>query len=423
MAGLLAAHVLARHFERVTLIERDHLPDGPEPRKGVPQGRHFHILLKRGAQALGELFPGLPHALEAGGATAVDIGADMQIYQFGGYKIRCATGAVLLFLSRPFLEWQVRTRVLRAPNIVLREQCAVVGLDATAAQDRITGVHVTGGDAPIAADLVVDASGRGSQSPVWLAALGYPQAAETTVSVDIGYTSRIYRRTPRDLDGSKAAYCLPKPPRERRHGALFPMEGDRWIAELGGWLGEEAPADERGFLEFARSLPAPEIGRALPRLEPLSDFAIHRFPADRWRHYERVGRFPEGVLVAGDAICSFNPVYGQGMTLAALEAQALDVCLAHGDENLAARFFRAAARAIAPAWLLTTSEDLRHPGATGARSFGLRVANWYTACVFRATMRDPVVLRAFLEVMGLVRSPASLLRPPVLARALARGLA
>ncbi len=267
MAGLLAAHVLARHFDRVTLIERDRFPAGPEPRNGVPQGRHFHILLKRGALALGELFPGLPHALEAGGATAVDIGADMQIYQFGGYKVRAATGAVLLFLSRPFLEWHVRTRVVTVPNVVVREQCAVIGLAASAGGDRITGVQIAGGEAPLAADLVVDASGRGSRSPVWLAALGYAKPAETTVTVDIGYTSRIYRRTPRDLDGSKAAYCLPKPPGERRHGALFPMEGDRWIAELGGWLGEEAPADERGFLEFARSLPAPEIGRAQPRLD------------------------------------------------------------------------------------------------------------------------------------------------------------
>ncbi|OLC79211.1 MAG: hypothetical protein AUH78_01155 [Gemmatimonadetes bacterium 13_1_40CM_4_69_8] len=431
MAGLLATRVLARHFTMVTLIERDCLSDRAEHRKGVPQGQHFHILLKRGERALTQLFPDLGTALVAGGATVVDIGADMQIYQFGGFKIRCPTGADLLFLSRPFLEWHVRSRVLSVGNVTTRQEHEVTGLVTTEDRARVTGVTLARADRArpletLAADLVIDASGRGSQTPAWLEAFGYLKPPETTVTVDIGYTSRVYRRTPRDLPGTKAAYALPKPPGERRFGALFPMEGDRWIAELGGWLGEHAPAHEQGFLEFARSLPSPEIARALPRLEPLSDFAVHRFPANRRRHYERSDRFPERYLVVGDAMCSFNPVYGQGMTVSALEAQALDGCLSGPNgmdlRGLAPRFFAEAARAIDPAWLLTTSEDLRHPGAGGARPVTLRLLNWYTGCVFRAATRDAEVLRAFLEVMGLVRRPVSLLRPRIVARALAGGL-
>ena len=225
MAGLLAARVLSDHFDHVTVIERDRFPEGPEHRKGVPQGRHFHILLKRGEAALARFFPDLAPALTDGGAPVVDIGADMRIYQYGDYKVQCATEACLVFLSRPFLEWHVRQRVLSRKNVAALDQCDVGGLITNGDHTRVSGVTVQRspgrGQETLEADLVVDATGRGSQSAAWLEGLGYPRPPETTVTVDLSYTSRVYRRTPADLPGAKAAYALPKPPHEKRFGALF----------------------------------------------------------------------------------------------------------------------------------------------------------------------------------------------------------
>ncbi len=429
MAGLLAARVLSDHFDHVTVIERDRFPEGPEHRKGVPQGRHFHILLKRGEAALARFFPDLAPALTDGGAPVVDIGADMRIYQYGDYKVQCATEACLVFLSRPFLEWHVRQRVLSRKNVAALDQCDVGGLITNGDHTRVSGVTVQRspgrGQETLEADLVVDATGRGSQSAAWLEGLGYPRPPETTVTVDLSYTSRVYRRTPADLPGAKAAYALPKPPHEKRFGALFPMEGQRWIATLGGWLGECAPAHEAGFLQFARGLPAPDIAAVLPRLEPLTDFVVHHFPANRWRHYERLARFPLGYLIVGDAMCSFNPVYGQGMTVSALEAQTLDDCLRErgdGDlSELSRNFFGRAAKAVAEAWLMTVTEDFRHPGVTGARPRGSGVMNWYTGRIYEAAVYDAYVYRSFLQVLTMLRPPASLLGPRLLLRVMSGG--
>ena len=436
MAGLLAARVLSDHFEQVTLIERDRFPEGAEHRKGVPQGRHFHVLLKRGETALDRLFPDLGAALTEGGAPVVDIGADMRIYQFGDYKVRCSTEACLIFLSRPFLEWHVRRRVLSLKNVAACDEREVAGLVTNGDRTRVTGVMVRGAGRSgspegerLEADLIVDATGRGSQSGAWLEALGYSRPPETTMTIDVHYTSRVYRRTPVDLPGAKAAYALPKPPHERRFGALFPMEGERWIATLGAWLGDHAPANEAGFLQFARSLPAPDIARALPRLEPLADFVVHHFPANRRRHYERLARFPDGYIVLGDAMCSFNPVYGQGMTVSALEAHVLDECLRErngGDvRGLPRRFFGRAAKMLDPAWRLTTSEDLRHPGVAehGAAPPGTRVINWYTARIYEAAVHDAEVYRAFVQVLTMLRPPMSLFRPRLVFRTLTGALA
>jgi 2-polyprenyl-6-methoxyphenol hydroxylase-like FAD-dependent oxidoreductase len=432
LAGLLAARVLSDHFARVTIVERDRLNDTSEARKGVPQGRHFHVLLKRGESIVRDLFPSSADALIAGGATVVDIGNDMRIFQFGSYKVRCPTDARLLFLTRPYLEREIRRRVLARSNVAVLDRQEISGLLTDDLRTRVTGVVVreAGGGAEreatlLAGDLVIDASGRGSHTPAWLRALGYAPAPEESVTVNVGYTSRLYRRRPGDLPGMKAAYVLPRPPRERRFGALFPMEDDRWIATLGGWSGDHAPTDDVGFVRFAHSLPAPEIGALLPRLEPASDFAFHQFPANRWRHYEKHPRLPEGFLVLGDALCSFNPVYGQGITVAALEAVALLESLRRSApdrlDDLGRAYFSRAAKIVAPAWMLTITEDFRHEGVTGRKRKGASLLEWYIGRVYAATARDPVVYRAFLRVLLLLDPPARLLEPSLAFRIMLGG--
>jgi 2-polyprenyl-6-methoxyphenol hydroxylase-like FAD-dependent oxidoreductase len=426
IAGLLAARVLADHFERVTLIERDPFLADIQTRKGVPQGHHVHGLLARGLEIMTALFPGLENELVTGGAVAGDIAGDTRWYHFGGYKFQFDSGFVGLLMSRPLLEWHIRRRVLALPNVAMIQECAVDHLLASADRARVTGVALRrrsrGADLEhLSADLVVDASGRGSQSPAWLSALGYDKPAETAITIGVCYTTRIYRRRPNDLVGARAAIIGPRPPEEKRLGVMFPIEGDRWMVTLGGWLGDHAPTDEQGFLEFARSLPAPDIYNIISRAEPLSDPVAYKFPSNLRRHYERLERFPAGYLVLGDAICSFNPAYGQGMTASALQASALDIALREraGElNNLARRFFKRAAKVIDIPWMAAAGEDFRYPQVEGVRPPGINLINWYGAKLQLATHRDPEVYRAFLYVMNLMRPPTSLFHPRVVCRVL-----
>jgi hypothetical protein len=262
---------------------------------------------------------------------------------------------------------------------------------------------------------VVDASGRGSQSPVWLAALGYARPREETVKVGIGYMTRLFRRQPDQLHGKLAAIIAACEP-DWRFGAILAQEGDRWTVSLGGYLGDQVPGDESGFLEFARSLPTPEIYDVVARAEPLSPIIPYQFGANLRRHYEELNQFPDGYLVYGDAVCSFNPVYGQGMTTACAESLALRECLAAGPQQLARRFFRAAGRLIDIPWQIAVGSDLQHPRVEGKRPAQVRFVNWYIANLFRAARHDATLAASFLEVANLMRQPSALLDPRIALR-------
>lgn len=425
MAGLLTARVLSDHFARVTLIERDKMHDQPESRKGQPQTRHLHGLLAKGLDTMSGYFPGLLADLLAAGAIGADMGQDMRWHTFGGYRVQYESGLVGALMSRPLLEWQIRRRVVTLPNVTVRDGCAVDGLLTNPAQSRVTGVNLTyRTDAlhkeAIYGDLVVDASGRGSASPKGLAALHYGEVPESMINVNVGYATRIYRRGPGDLQDAKLIMIAPDMPHGKRSGLIFPIEGDRWICTLGGWAGDHPPLDEAGFLAFARSLPAPDVYELLTKLEPLSDITPYKFPASLRRHYEQLQRFPEGYLVLGDAVCSFNPVYGQGMTSAALQAAALDQLL-HERQSLAGlwwHFFQAAAKVVDIPWQLAAGEDFRFPETEGQRPAGVDLINRYVTQVHRATHHDPVVYAAFLRVMNLMAAPTSLFHPRILWRVL-----
>lgn len=420
MAGLLAARVLADRFARVTLIERDQLPTGAAQRKGVPQGQHLHVLLTRGYNIIGELFPGVRETLVAAGAIVGDMGERMRWHHYGGYKVAGPIGIVGVQVSRPLLESVIRQRVVALPNVTVRAGYDAVEPLADATRAKVTGAIVrsreTGATEHLAADLVVDATGRGSHAPRWLAALGYDVPGESEVQVGITYTTRLYRRDPAHLDWN---YVTPTAPAEVRTGGAFPIDGDRWIVTLAGYFGEQAPADEAGFLAYARGLPAPEIADVVASAEPLGDFVTTRFPASRRRHYERLKRFPRGLVLIGDAICSFNPIYGQGMSIAASEALALGEWL-DGREQEPLRYFKRVAKVIDVAWTLAVGEDFRYPQTSGPKPAGADLINAYVARVHRATLHDPVVLRTFLRVLNLVAPPAALFHPRIAARVLLR---
>lgn len=419
MAGLLTARVLSKHFDHVTIVERDPVADQPEARKGQPQTRHLHGLLAGGLEIMTRYYPDLPEALAAGGALVCDMTANMCWYTYGGYRRRFTMGREAALMSRPFLEHLIRQRTLARDNVTLLEHCAIRGLVTGDDRRRVTGARVEHRgaqplEATLHADLVVDCTGRGSQTPQWLFALGYPAPAQSEVKVNVGYATRLYRRDPADPRGQDWLLYTPEAPRESRFGGMFPVEGDRWIVSLGGWAGDHAPTDEQGFLEYARSLPMPEIYALITQAEPLSDIIPHKFPSSLRRHYERLTRFPEGYLVLGDAVCSFNPTYGQGMTSAAMQAAALDELLtlrAGRLDGLAPVFFKRAAQVIDTPWQLAVGEDFRFPDTTGPKPPGVDLLNRYVAAVHRATLVDPVVGAAFIQVMNLLAPPSSLLTP------------
>ena len=287
-------------------------------------------------------------------------------------------------------------------------------------ESRVTGLRVrlqreAAGVETIGADLVVDASGRGSHSPAWLDALRYAKPREEGVQVQIGYMTRLYRRRPEHLPGKQAvvmAGCRPG----WRFGVILAQEDDRWIVTLGGYLGDRPPADEAGYIEFARSLPKPEIFGVIKDADSLTPLAPYHFSANLRRHYEELRRFPEGLLVFGDALCSFNPVYGQGMTVACTEALALQECLVAGSQGIARRFFQAASKLIDIPWQMAVGSDLQHPAVTGKRTAQIRFINWYLAKLFQAAQHDAVLATRFLEVANLMKPPPSLMAPGIALR-------
>lgn len=416
MGGLLAARALSDFYTTVTVLERDAFPAADTPRKGVPQGRHIHGLLARGSAILEEFFPGYNNEVVAqSGGLLGDVANDVT---WIGHNVTLAAGTsglIGLIASRPVLEGHLRRRVLRLPNVRAIENCAVRGLATDPARKNVTGVRmrVEGKlEETASADLVVDATGRGSSSVAWLEELGYQPPVNEKVEIGIGYMTRTYRRRPADLDGRLGIVVAGSAP-NWRNGVMLAQEHDTWIVSAGGFLGDDAPDNDQGFLAYLATLPTMEIHDVVARAEPLSEYTRYRYTSSvRWR-YEKLARFPGNYLVFGDAICSFNPIYGQGMTVAAQEALRLQQCLLAGSNDLARRFFRAAARIVDIPWDIAVGNDLRHPQVKGARPPMLRFINWYIGKLHLAAANDSTLTSTFLKVVNLMIPPPSLLSPSI----------
>jgi 2-polyprenyl-6-methoxyphenol hydroxylase-like FAD-dependent oxidoreductase len=413
MAGSLAARVLTEAYRKVTVIDRDVLPKGGVHRRSVPQGRHLHVLLPRGREALEEFFPGFTAgAVQAGAPTGDGLGTVRVVVS--GHRLRQVdVGRLGLFVSRPFLEGQVHARLRALPEVTFVEGSDIVGLMTTADRRRITGVTVRGPDRhqqQITADLVVDATGRGSRTPIWLREWGYCPPAEDRIDIRLGYATRTLRLRPGAIGNDKFIAIVPTVDNPRT-GALGAMEGGRHILTLGGILGDYPPTDPAGFDAFAASLPAPDIAEAIQDAEPLDDPIAFRFPASVRHRYERLRAFPDGLLVIGDAVSSFNPIYGQGMTVAAQQALALRRLLARTPQPAPRHYFRLIAKTINPPWDIAVGADLAFPDVPGTRTAKTRLVNAYLSYLLAAAAHDATLSVAFARVQGLIDRPEGLLRP------------
>lgn len=425
IAGLLVARVLSRHFGQVEVVERDRLPDGPEFRNGVPQSRHAHVLLRAGLDALESLFPGFGSELESAGAVHVEPPREMPWLNSAGWSLRFDAGIGFLSSSRELTESLIRNRLHSVPNVAFRTRTEVVGL--LNSHGRMTGVRVRAKDTSettvIAADLVVDASGRMSRVPEWLEEAGYDRPGEIIINSHLGYASRIFRR---DARFEWKGLLIASTPDAPRGAGVLPIEGDRWMVTLGGYgRASHPPIDEVGYNEFIRSLRTQVLARALRDAEPLTPIYGYARTENVWRHYEQLKRWPEGLLVVGDAACCFNPVYGQGMSVAGLTALAVDRCLRESSngsqKGIAFSAQRAIARVCDNPWLLATGEDLRYPTTEGGRGSARpldRAMQRYFSRVILRSNQDPTVGRTLARVVHMVEPPSALFRPAVLARVL-----
>ncbi|MEQ1912850.1 MAG: FAD-dependent monooxygenase [Vicinamibacterales bacterium] len=419
MAGLLAARVLADHFRSVTLVERDELPTETANRRGVPQGRHTHGLLASGRDTLEQLFPGFSDDLVAQGAIAVDVLADARWFFEGAPLARPITEMKGLMSTRPFLEANVRARVRALPNVDVRTGCQAMSLVADERGTRVTGVRVQNGTS-IDADLVVDATGRGSRAPQWLRTMGYQAPDEERVEIGVSYCTRFFKREPHHLNGDFAAIAPPTPD-GKRGGVMLAQEGDRWTVTLIAHFVEGAGEDLESFRAFAAMLPSMDIHDVVNEAEPIGDAVRSKFPASVRCRYERLTVWPEGFVVMGDAICSFNPIYGQGMSVSALEALALGEVLAAGTQKVARRFFKRAARIVDGPWTTAVGNDLRMPEAVGPRSVIGNVINAYVARLHRVAQTDGELARRFMRVANLLDEPPALFAPSTVWRVLRPG--
>jgi flavin-dependent dehydrogenase len=414
MAGLAAARVLSDHFDEVVLVERDRLGEVGAHRRGVPQSRHAHGLLVSGLKTLEGFFPGLlREAINAGGLR-IDATRDAHWWFDEGEQVRFESGLETLCITRPLLEGIVRERVHRIPNIRLRDDCQVQGLIAS--PERVIGINLS--DERLDAELIVDATGRGSRSPVWLEAMGYGKPKEERIEVNLVYSTRRFRRSPHHLNGASLA-SIAATPDSRKGGVIVAQEGDSWIVTMYAYGGAAVPTDLPEFIEFARTLPASYIYDVISQAEPIGDAQATRFPASLRHRYEDMSKFPEGYLVLGDAISSFNPVYGQGMSVAALEALELHKALAVGSERLAPRFFARIAKIVDIPWSIAAGNDLRFSGVAGSRTAMTRFLNWYVSRLHAGARGDSSLAIAFQKVASLLAPPQSLLKPSVIARVLA----
>ncbi|GAA2523636.1 MULTISPECIES: NAD(P)/FAD-dependent oxidoreductase [Streptomyces] len=426
LAGMLAAAVLSgAGVDEVIVLDRDDLPEGPEHRKGLPQGRHAHLLMAGGLAAMEDLVPDLSlrKRLLAAGAHEISLSSGMLALTPEGWLRRWRReGPVMLTCSRALLDWTVRDAVLEHCPVEVR-RAAVVGLTGSAARVRGVRVAAPGGDTELEADFVVDASGRGTRVVTWLAGLGLTGIEERTVDSGLVNATRVYR-VPQGAERFPLTIVQPDPYRSRpgRSAMVLPIEDDRWMVSLGGTRGGEPPADPEGFLRYTLALPDPIVGRLISGAEPLTGVHLSRSTSNVRRYLEKSARWPDGFVVLGDALGTFNPVYGQGMSVAAFGARVLDRELSRAGltaPGLARRVLRGTARSVDAAWSMAVSQDLRYPEVRGVRP-GLadRVVTAYSRRMMKAATGSYAAASAIWDVTSMRTPPTRMFRPTALLAAL-----
>jgi 2-polyprenyl-6-methoxyphenol hydroxylase-like FAD-dependent oxidoreductase len=419
MAGLCAARVLADRFAHVIVLDRDDLNGGVRWRQQVPQGRHPHLLLPAGARLLDSWFPDLVDEVLRLGAVEVDLCRDFYWYQSGGVWKRPSSSLTSPAMSRPLLESVIRRRVDQIANVTLRGGSSAVGLEVLPDGSRVTGVQLAH-EETVGSQLLVDATGRRARSLAWLESLGYAPPALSTVEINTRYVTCRYRRVADPARDWQAAAVVAQPG-EKRLAMVMPVEPDGWLVTFVGLNGEAAPTENGDLLAYAESLPSPVVADIIRTSARLGDPITHRFPTNQRRHVERLRRFPLGWILLGDAISSFDPIYGQGMTSAAQQAAALGACLDRTgriDRRFTRRYFRAAGRIVDVPWSIAVGGDFVYDGTTGPKPFATDLLNSYLDRMSVAAQHDDQVLLRLNEVIALVRPPEALLTPRIAVRTL-----
>jgi 2-polyprenyl-6-methoxyphenol hydroxylase-like FAD-dependent oxidoreductase len=435
ISGLLTSRMLSNYFEKVTVIERDRFPENVASRKGFPQASHIHSLMLRGRIILDELFPGIEEELIHLGAQRFDMGSDMTWLTPAGWGKNWISGLDIIAFSRDLLDWIIRNRLKEFSNISILEGCQVKELIAH--ENKIKGVSLytksldsndTSSIRIIDADLVVDASGNSSKAPQWLKTLGLIPPSESVVDPSLKYATRLYRMSSLPSRAWKAFYVQPAPPISNRGAITFSIEGDRCIFSF-MLSGEQIPPKtEEEFLEFASSLENNEIYRVIKNAEALSPVAIYHAPANRRRYYEYMKEFLEGFVVLGDAVCTLSPIYGQGMTVAALGVKLLDKCLQlqleKQPENLiglASLFQKQLSKINNIPWDFVISQDERYPNCKSSiyrqsptSMLKAYLMRWYLDQVIKLTTYNTKVRMTLFEVMHMVKTPEAFFQPEVL---------
>jgi len=422
IAGLWTARVLSDLFDEVLVLERDQPPEGPEFRPGVPQARQFHTLLLSGLQLMKEWFPGLDEELISAGAIPFDPSGDVHIYANQHWYAQVSSGSRLLSCSRFLLEASIRRRLRQNQCIHFMEGVEVTGLQSDEERRRVTGVRIRNRrsgstfqeiDPIFAADFVVDALGRRSPTPEWLVQMGYPPPLENVVDSFLGYVTRRYKRKP----NTPMMWIIATPPHSFHGALLFPEENNTMVALVSGFNKHYPPTDPEDFEAFIRNFD-PEFQEALQGAEPISQPYGYRGTSSCWHHYEKLKGWPERYVVLGDAFCAFNPIYGQGMSAAAMSAAALANRISKSNGNLdrvARSTLKDISKITQDIWLLATSADLAWPDTQGGRvGNGLvdRFGRWYVDRVLEATDNAEVRLQ-LVAVNQLVKPVTALFAPQI----------
>ena len=417
MAGLPTARALADYFEHVLVLERDTLPVDASHRTGTPQARHTHGLLNGGQRALGDLFPDFEQDLATAGAVAVQVGLELRLEMpgFDPFPQR-DLGVTAYAMSRPVIEFIVRQRVRQLANITIREHCRAQDLVMSSAAATVSAIRFENGNGrseTLPADLVIEASGRGNLTLGFLESTGQPPPEETVIGVDIGYATAVLT-----IPGeARPIMTFDTPARGGLAGIMLPLERNRWIVTLVGRHDHKPPGDWDGFLAYAQQLRTPTIYQTIRGADKLGEIARFGFPASVCRHFDRLEEFPRGLLPLGDAICRFNPVHGQGMSVSAQEACLLHELLRRRAEEtdpldgLASAFFTEAAKLIETPWALAAIPDYAVPETEGQRPEDLEQRLAFSAALFQLAATDVSVHKLLVEVLHLLK-PQSVLNDP-----------
>jgi 2-polyprenyl-6-methoxyphenol hydroxylase-like FAD-dependent oxidoreductase len=425
MGGLTAAGALADRFDRVVVLERDTLPSDPTYRAGTPQARHVHGLLLSGQRALSELFPGFERDLARAGAVPLRVGLDIRVERPGYNPFpQRDLGWLGYAASRPTIERAVRNRVESCAKIKLCQRCRVREILASPDWGTVTGVRYESGNGTnetITADLVVDASGRGVLTLDLLRSLGRPLPEETTIGIDLGYATCIFSIPDDASTDWKGVMTFGQAPKNNRGGLMLPLEGNRWMVTIAGRRDDVPPGDAEGFLTYAKELRTPTIYNAISHAKRLDGVARYGFPESVRRHFERLDSFPRGLLPIGDAICRFNPVYGQGMSVAALEACLLRTLLERLGEDgdpiagLASTFFAEMQTLIETPWSVAML-DFAFPATRGQRPADFETTLKFSIALTRLAAEDPTIHKLTLEVQHLLKPRSTYLDPALMQR-------